>query len=453
MTHRASWIDLSASSSTNLLLPLMMIEQVLPGVAIPVIFTHLELPVCISSTRSALARFSAVKWSRDAMGRHPMVLHRKSTSSLSMSFTTMIFILSKRCDGATSDGLTQEVHVFPFDVLYHHDLHLVEEVDSQVGEAVSEDGLLDEENVAASLLHLLHNVEDIGALLTKNSIHGGVVRHHHLVVHVRLGGRHTELDEANLSLLHSLGAIDVGSLLLEDHTIHKFSVVHSAAQLLDNLDVLQIDIVLPCGVNHLEHSVHSNWAEFRAVLRHNLGVEAGVSRLQERLPVSEVKWGGHAGEDVHSLARRLLEALRDGGGVDSLLQQLVCRVQKRSGSHNDRCSSISSLNVLSLAQLDQHLSGRMDNSHLVQDRGAVVCDGHLALRVLDHLVHAPRSQASPDSFCKSFGRLDVALPDLFGLRVLGFHQPRASLARPLLCCSRISHPAVSLVEVNQAIKA
>merc|ERR1711963_808693 len=290
MTHRASWIDLSASSSTNLLLPLMMIEQVLPGVAIPVIFTHLELPVCISSTRSALARFSAVKWSRDAMGRHPMVLHRKSTSSLSMSFTTMIFILSKKWT------------------------------------AVSEDGLLDEENVAASLLHLLHNVEDIGALLTENSIHGGVVRHHHLVVHVRLGGRNTELDEANLGLLHSLGAIDIGSLLLEDHTIHQFSVVHSAAQLLDNLDVLQIDIVLPCGVNHLEHSVHSYWAEFRAVLRHNLGVEAGVSRLQERLPVSEVKWGGHAGEDVHSLARRLLEALRDGGGVDSLLQQLVCRV-------------------------------------------------------------------------------------------------------------------------------
>ena len=61
--------------------------------------------------------------------------------------------------------------------------------------------------------------------------------------------------------------------------------------------------------------------------------------------------------------------------------------------------------------------------------------------VLAVLPNAPRSQASSDSFCKSFSRLDVALPDLFGLRVLGFHQPRASLARSLLCCSRISHPA------------
>ena len=68
--------------------------------------------------------------------------------------------------------------------------------------------------------------------------------------------------------------------------------------------------------------------------------------------------------------------------------------------------------------------------------------------MLEVFSNAPRSQASPDSFCKSFGRLDVALPDLFGLRVLGFHQPGASLARSLLCCSRISHPADSAKEVD-----
>merc|ERR1719222_454270 len=127
MTQSASWIDLSASSSTSWLLPLMMMEQVLPGVAIPVIFTHFELPVCISSTRSALARFSAVKWSREAIGRQPMVLHKKSTSSLSMSFTTIIFILSKKWTAA--DGLAQEVHVLSLNVLDHHNLHLVKEMD------------------------------------------------------------------------------------------------------------------------------------------------------------------------------------------------------------------------------------------------------------------------------------------------------------------------------------
>merc|ERR1719436_18654 len=69
MTHRASWRDLSASSIINLFEPRMMTEQVLPGVAIPVIFTHLLEPVCTSSTVSAEARFSAVKWSKEAIGR------------------------------------------------------------------------------------------------------------------------------------------------------------------------------------------------------------------------------------------------------------------------------------------------------------------------------------------------------------------------------------------------
>merc|ERR1719244_2267169 len=44
MTHRASWRDLSASSRTNLLEPLITMEQVLPGVAIPVILTALLRP-------------------------------------------------------------------------------------------------------------------------------------------------------------------------------------------------------------------------------------------------------------------------------------------------------------------------------------------------------------------------------------------------------------------------
>ena len=33
---------------------------------------------------------------------------------------------------------------------------------------------------------------------TLQPVHGGIVGHHHLVIHVSLGRRHTELDEANL---------------------------------------------------------------------------------------------------------------------------------------------------------------------------------------------------------------------------------------------------------------
>merc|ERR550519_2335274 len=48
MTQRASWRERSASSIINLLDPLMMTEQVLPGVAIPVILTHLLEPLMMT---------------------------------------------------------------------------------------------------------------------------------------------------------------------------------------------------------------------------------------------------------------------------------------------------------------------------------------------------------------------------------------------------------------------
>merc|ERR1719367_1999941 len=97
MTQSASCRDLSASSSMSLFEPRRMRDTVRPWVAAPVNLMYLDTPTCCSSIRSTLTRFSAVKWSREAIGRHPMVLQTWSMSSRSISLTTMIFILSKKC--------------------------------------------------------------------------------------------------------------------------------------------------------------------------------------------------------------------------------------------------------------------------------------------------------------------------------------------------------------------
>lgn len=47
-----------------------------------------------------------------------------------------------------------------------------------------EDGLLDEQDVAARLLDLFDQVEDVGTLLAQHTVHLGIVRHHYLVVHL-----------------------------------------------------------------------------------------------------------------------------------------------------------------------------------------------------------------------------------------------------------------------------
>ena len=49
---------------------------------------------------------------------------------------------------------------------------------------VPQNRLLDEENVAAGLLHLLGHVENVGSLLTQDSVHRIVVRHDHLIIHL-----------------------------------------------------------------------------------------------------------------------------------------------------------------------------------------------------------------------------------------------------------------------------
>uniref|UniRef100_A0A8W7PIR2 Uncharacterized protein n=1 Tax=Anopheles coluzzii TaxID=1518534 RepID=A0A8W7PIR2_ANOCL len=68
-THSASCSERSASSSTSLFEPRTTIDTVWPMFWMPVTFTNLVVPLATSSTRSAFTRFSATKWSSEAIGR------------------------------------------------------------------------------------------------------------------------------------------------------------------------------------------------------------------------------------------------------------------------------------------------------------------------------------------------------------------------------------------------
>merc|ERR1712012_533431 len=96
MTQSASWIDLSASSSTSLLDPRTRTETVRPWFWMPENLTTLLAPAWTSSTRSAVPSISGWKWSKLAMGLQSRVLQTNSMSSRSTSLTTMIFVLERK---------------------------------------------------------------------------------------------------------------------------------------------------------------------------------------------------------------------------------------------------------------------------------------------------------------------------------------------------------------------
>ena len=59
----------------------------------------------------------------------------------------------------------------------------------------------------------------------------------------------------------------------------------------------------------------------------------------------------------------------------------------------------------------------MNDGHLVENRGTVVGNGHLASAGLDHLVHTTGSQAGANRIRNRFGGNDVALPHRVRLKL------------------------------------
>lgn len=100
-----------------------------------------------------------------------------------------------------------------------------------------------------------------------------------LATHVSLGRREAKLEYGNLGILHPHGTPRcLGDLLREDQALDELRVIDGATELLHDLYVVQIGIVLRCGVSNAHYSFDGKRREEARVLRNNLHTGWGAVR-------------------------------------------------------------------------------------------------------------------------------------------------------------------------------
>jgi hypothetical protein len=291
---------------------------------------------------------------------------------------------------------------------HHEDPELGEKVQRQLVVGVPQNRLLDQNHVGAGLLNVLGQPEQVLALLLQDAVHGGVVAHHHAVVHVGFGGRQAVLQQRDLGVLDLGGSArpGLGHPLGQHQSLHQLGVVHRPPDLLHDANVPQIHVVhLLFGRVDLtgrageqgEDGIDRNRRQQVGVLRHHLAREAGGDGRQQRVSILQRHRPADGGEEVAARhVGRVQKAGRNNGRVQGLFEQSRRRLQQRARQHDHRGGPVSGIHVLGLAQFHQHLGGGMQDLHFAQQRGAVVADEGLAVLELDHLVHPPGPEGRPN---------------------------------------------------------
>lgn len=91
-----------------------------------------------------------------------------------------------------------------------------------------------------------------------------------------------ELDQTDLGLLHAHRppcALDHG--LCQDQAVHQLAVFYRPADLLDDADVPEVDVIRRLEIYRLGDCVDGHGAEEVRILRDDLGGEGGVGGLEE----------------------------------------------------------------------------------------------------------------------------------------------------------------------------
>jgi len=197
-----------------------------------------------------------------------------------------------------------------------------------------------------------------------------------VVLKICLRGRESELNETDLGILDfGRTTSEVRSLLVnEDKAVNELGIIDSTAKLLGNIDIAEINIGIVLLINDTEDSINCHWGKEIRVLRYDFRAQRGNSILNELLTVVEVNRLSHTINDFKSLSKSNLETIRYSRRVNSLGKEILASLEESTSNNDNRCGTITSLNILSLRNLDEHLGGRMDYFHLLKDGGTIVGD-------------------------------------------------------------------------------
>ena len=214
-------------------------------------------------------------------------------------------------DSSALDGSADEVDLASINVLDDHNLHFGEEVEGKLRNCLTEDALLEQQNICARFLNLLAQVDNVFLLFFEETVHGSVIMNNNIALEVGLGSGERELNESNLGISNSGWATGVvrGLLVDEAETINELRVVNSTAKFGGDVNVVQVSVVCGLLINNLQDGIDSDGGEQVRMVRHDLGAEGGDGVFNQLLAVIQIDWDRHIINNFQRLLEGNLETI------------------------------------------------------------------------------------------------------------------------------------------------
>ena len=180
-------------------------------------------------------------------------------------------------------------------------------------------------------------------------------------------------------------------VLVEDDAVDQHGVFELAANLPLNLDEVEVHVP-SLEVRHGHHGLDADLRHLALASVDNLGRQRGHARADEWLRVGcgKLKRLRDALELGDGHLARHLEALRDSQRVDAAVQEHLGLLKEGTREHHHAGGPVADLVILRSRELHEQLADLVLHLHLLQDGGAVVGDGDVAVAALEDLVHTLR---------------------------------------------------------------